>query len=315
MPLSPIPEPRVAGRTRATAVPLAWMEYGPALAPRLLVLHGGPGADHRYLLPQMLRLAAHHDLLFYDQRGSGASGGTEAHDGPVTWRTHVEDLGAIVRERLGGAPATIVGYSWGGLLALLYLIESARGTAPALTAPERLVLIAPAPATRAERAAFEAEFARRQAATAGPRAALAASGLRERDPAAYARRAFELSVSGYFADPTRARDLTPFRVVGRVQQSVWASLGAYDLYPALQALADAGRVPPALVVHGRDDPIPLAASERLARTIGATLVVLDDCGHVPYVEQPDQLFGAIDTFLAATGAGAAAPIGAAGGPP
>jgi proline iminopeptidase len=314
MPPKPISEPRVAGWTQTTAVPLAWMEYGPAHAPPLLLLHGGPGADHRYLLPQMLRLAAQHDVLFYDQRGGGAPGRAPQSDpGPVTWRTQVEDLSAVVRERLRDAPPTIVGYSWGGLLALLYLIESARDPDAAPIPPERLVLIAPAPATRAERAEFEAELARRQAATVGPRTALTASGLRERDPGAYAQQAFELSVSGYFADPARAHDLTPFRIVGRTQGSVWASLGAYDLYPALRTLADAGRVPPTLIVHGRNDPIPLAASERLAHTLGATLVVLDRCGHVPYVEQPDALFGAIDNFLAATGAGAAAPSVATGG--
>ncbi len=53
----PIPPPRGSGFTRTTPVPLYWCTYGPRDAPRLLVLHGGPGADHRYLLPQMLRLA------------------------------------------------------------------------------------------------------------------------------------------------------------------------------------------------------------------------------------------------------------------
>jgi pimeloyl-ACP methyl ester carboxylesterase len=32
--------------------------------------------------------------------------------------------------------------------------------------------------------------------------------------------------------------------------------------------------------------------------LGAELVVLDDSGHVPYVEQPDALFAAIERFLA-----------------
>jgi pimeloyl-ACP methyl ester carboxylesterase len=31
----------------------------------------------------------------------------------------------------------------------------------------------------------------------------------------------------------------------------------------------------------------------------ARLVLLDDCGHVPYVEQPARLFAAVDEFLAA----------------
>ena len=57
---------------------------------------------------------------------------------------------------------------------------------------------------------------------------------------------------------------------------------------------------PVLIVHGREDPIPLASSEAIARGIfGATLVVLEACGHVPYVEAPDALFAAIDHFLSA----------------
>ena len=52
-----VPAPRAAGYTSTTAVPLFWAAYGRAGSPRLLVLHGGPGADHEYLLPQMLDLA------------------------------------------------------------------------------------------------------------------------------------------------------------------------------------------------------------------------------------------------------------------
>ena len=87
--------------------------------------------------------------------------------------------------------------------------------------------------------AFEAEFARRQQGPAIQRlrAELAASGLKERDPEAYRQRAFELSVAGYFADPGRAADLTPFRVTGRVQQSVWESLGEFDLSSSLAVRA------------------------------------------------------------------------------
>jgi proline iminopeptidase len=124
------------------------------------------------------------------------------------------------------------------------------------------------------------------------RAELQASGLRERDPAAHRQRAFELSVAGYFADPARAADLTPFRVTGRVQTQVWESLGDFDLAPALREV----RVP-ALVIHGRQDPIPLASSEAAAHALGAELIVLEDCGHVPYVEARDALFGALRTFL------------------
>jgi proline iminopeptidase len=242
----------------------------------------------------MLDLAHDHELILYDQRGGGRSrGDSNTNATPVTWQTHVEDLAAVVTE-LGASPLELVGYSWGGLLALLYAIEAAAGrVSPAVS---RLVLVDPAPVTRAFRERFEKEFAARQA---GPvikqmRDDLAASGLRESDPDAFRHRSFELSVAGYFADPRRARDLTPFRVVGRVQQSIWESLGDFDL--TRPGSLDSIRSP-TLVVHGRQDPIPLESSEAAAKSLQSPLVVLEDCGHVPYVEQPQQLFAAINSFL------------------
>ena len=237
----------------------------------------------------MLRLGENYDLTFYDQRGGGRSKSDSRT--PITWQTHVEDLGRIAAEQ-GFEPLSIVGYSWGGMLALLYAIEQRRN--PHLIAPARMVLIDPAGLTSEYRRQFDAEFARRQASPEIQRLReeLAASGLRERDPAAYRQRAFELSVAGYFADPRKATDLTPFRVIGRIQQSVWASLGDFNLIRELTGIKI-----PSIIIHGRDDPIPLASSSEAAHALGTELVVLDDCGHVPYVEQPDRLFAALEPFL------------------
>ncbi|HWL40351.1 MAG TPA: alpha/beta fold hydrolase [Gemmatimonadaceae bacterium] len=288
----PIPPPREEGQTTTTAAPLYWVRYGQPGAPRLLVLHGGPGADHCYLLPQMLHLGERYDLLFYDQRGGGRSK-SDARV-PITWRTHVEDLAAVVEE-FQLEPLSILGYSWGAMLALLYLVEARNSTE--LRSPSRLALISPAPLTREHRRQFEAEFGRRQQAPEiqRQREELAASGLRERDPEAYRQRAFELGVAGYFRDPSNARHLTPFRVVGRVQQSVWESLADFDLVSKI-----AGVRVPSIIVSGRDDPIPTASTLDAARSLGTKPVLLDECGHVPYVEQPRGLFAALDTFLDAT---------------
>ena len=286
--------PDSSGFTTTTTVPLYWARYGAPSTPSLLVLHGGPGADYEYLLPQMLELADSYQLVFYDQRGGGRSRTDDRT--PITWRTHVEDLAALVDEQ-GINPLSIVGYSWGALLAMLFAIEAARDAR--LPGPGRLVLIDPAPVTRSYRIAFESEFARRQSAAdvVALRDELAASGLRERDPDAYRHRTFELSVAGYFAVPSAAKDLTPFRVVGRVQQSVWDSLGDFDL---LQPGALDSVSVPALVLHGSADPIPLASSEAAAAALRAKLIVIPGAGHVPYVEQPDQLFAAIREFLRTT---------------
>jgi proline iminopeptidase len=250
----------------------------------VVVLHGGPGAHHDYLLPNFDALARGRELIYYDQRGGGRS--PVPRETPVGWQEHVADLEAL-RIVWGQEQLTLAGYSWGGLLALLYAVQHPKRV-------RRLALISPAPAWREARLEFEHRFNERNL---GPelqrrRAELRASGLRERDSAAYAQRLFELSVAAYFYNPALARNLTPFRVTGRTQQEVWASLGDYDLRPALTTLAV-----PAMVLHGESDPIPIDTARAVAELLGAEFHSLSECGHVPYVEAFDEFARLLDGFL------------------
>jgi len=252
--------------------------------PPVVVLHGGPGADHGYLLPGFDLLATGRTLIFYDQRGGGRS--PVERDVPVGWQEQVADLEAL-RGIWQLETLTIAGYSWGGLLAMLYAIHHPDQVS-------RLALVSPAPSWRAARAEFEDEFSRRNLdpALQAQRKVLRESGLREQDPDAYQKRLFELSVVPYFHDPALASDLTPFRVTGRTQQDVWQSLGNYDLRPALRALTL-----PSLVMHGTSDPIPLETARVTADCLKAEFFPLDRCGHVPYVERPDAFRQILDGFL------------------
>jgi proline iminopeptidase len=253
--------------------------------PTVIALHGGPGASHDYLRPQFDLLARHRTILYYDQRGAGRS--DAPREVPLGWREHVADLAAIASAALH-PPVTLLGFSWGGLLALLFAIEY-----PDLV--ERLALVAPAGTHPQVRARFEQILAARQAAPdiAEARAALSRSGLRERDPDAFWRRAFELSVAGYFRDAGRARNLTPFRVAARAQRAVWESLEGMDLRPRLPGItADT------LVLHGRFDPVPLESSEEIVALMPhARLVVFEDSGHALYAEEPARFAHVLDAFL------------------
>lgn len=252
--------------------------------PLLPILHGGPGASHDYLRPGFDAIGAGRTLIYYDQRGGGQS--PVPREVPVGWREHVADLEAL-RIEWGLERIPLVGYSWGGLLAMLYATEH----------PDRvayLVLVSPAPAWKVAREEFERRFSER---TMSPdlqaaRAELRASGLRERDPAAHQQRLFELSVAGYFHDPARASELTPFRVVGRTQKEVWESLGEYDLRPALRGLSV-----PACVLIGDDDPIPPESAREAADCLGAEFHLLPACGHVPYVEALEPMTRIVTTFI------------------
>jgi proline iminopeptidase len=206
---------------------------------------------------------------------------------PVGWTEQVADLEALRRfwalDRM-----TLAGYSWGGLLALLYALELPDQV-------ERLALVSPAPTWRAARERFEQTFSKRNLDPVfqEERRALRESGLRERDPGAFQQRIFELSVAPYFHDPARARELTPFRVVGRTQQEVWASLGDYDLRPRLPEI----RGIPSLVLHGESDPIPIEVAGTTAELIGAAFHRLPRCGHVPYVEAFSEFERIVGDFL------------------
>ena len=250
-----------------------------------VVLHGGPGAHHDYLLPGFDALAEGRELLYYDQRGGGRS--PVAWNVPVGWTEQVADLEAL-RVRWGFERLTLAGYSWGGLLALLYALAHPGRV-------ERLALVSPAPTWRAARERFEATFAHRNLDPTfqEARRQLRESGLRERDPAAHQQRIFELSVAPYFYDPARATALTPFRVTGRTQQEVWASLGDYDLRPRLAEL----RAVPSLVIHGEEDPIPIEAARTTAELTGAAFHALPQCGHVPYVEAFEEFRRLVGEFL------------------
>lgn len=283
---TPIPAPAADGRTRTTPVPLYWASWGPADARPLLLLHGGPGATHEYLLPQMLRLADRHRVIAYDQRGGGRS---RADDAPAAgWREHVADLGGVARELLPGESPVLVGYSWGAMLAMLYAIEAAAGRiAPA---PARLALVSPGAITAAWKAETDATFAARGRSPAVQAMRAAAGAIA--DPAARAQAVFDAAVAPWFHDPAAATRMTRFRLMERAQRTVWESLGDYDLRPGLRTVHL-----PALVVAGREDPIPLASAQAAAEALGARCVVLDACGHVPYVEAAAPLFAALEAFL------------------
>lgn len=256
--------------------------------PLVVVLHGGPGAHHDYLLPQFDRLARGRTLFYYDQRGGGKS--PVPREVPVGWREQVADLDAL-RDDLKIERLTLCGYSWGGLLAVLYLLEHPGRV-------ERLALVSPASITAKYREEFERRFAERMSAPEIVRAReeLRASDLRQRDPAAYQRRAFALSVAGYFRDPSEAVNLTPFRVTARTQQAVWASLGEFDLRPRLREYSSLVPPPPSLILHGTFDPIPIEASRELAELLKARMVELP-VGHCPHVEATEEFVSALDGFL------------------
>ncbi|KAF8172898.1 proline iminopeptidase [Pholiota molesta] len=95
-------------------------------SPPLIVLHGGPGLSHDYLLP-ISDISPSRPVIFYDQLGNARS--THVHDKvnlKAFWTIELflDELGNLLRHfGILQAEFDLIGHSWGGMLALEFEIR------------------------------------------------------------------------------------------------------------------------------------------------------------------------------------------------
>lgn len=265
----------------------------------IIVVHGGPDFDHAYLLPEMDRLAESFRLVYYDQRGRGRSFSGEVPE-DVDLAGEIDDLDAV-RESFGLETVALLGHSWGALLAMEYTTRLPHRAS-------HLILMNSAPASHAGLLAFRAHL------------------QRQRSPEQSARMTALRSDPGHRAGDVRA-DLEYYRIhfgsalrrsdqldslIARLRSAVtnegivaaraiedrlyaqtWDSED-YDLIARLGGL----RIP-TLLIHGDHDLVPIDIAREVADAIsGSRFVVLPECGHFAYLEQPDQVRAAVVELLA-----------------
>jgi proline iminopeptidase len=98
--------------------------FGNPDSPMLVILHGGPGADYRYLL-NCEEFAEHgYYVIFYDQRGSGLS--KRESKGSYTLQLMFDDLSGIIAHYRTSADQKVIllGHSWGAMLATAYINQN-----------------------------------------------------------------------------------------------------------------------------------------------------------------------------------------------
>lgn len=83
----------------------------------VVLLHGGWGAEHSYLLDACQGLEDHYRFVLYDQRGSLRS---PCPEDQISVEKHIEDLDKV-RKELGLERMTLIGHSMGTFLAMSYL--------------------------------------------------------------------------------------------------------------------------------------------------------------------------------------------------
>lgn len=257
----------------------------------IIVVHGGPGLDHEYLQPGLDALGTRNTLIYYDQRGTGRS--SAALDAStISFDAFVEDIDAL-REALGHERVSVLGHSFGSLIALEY----------ARRYPDRtraLILMNPVePGSR-----YQEETARRQEQRRSEEVAEEMTELRAseafaaRDPATLSR-FYRLAFRPVVKDPAIVEELdldlagTTARQGQEVARLLGGSLGTvewWDRLPSIEA--------PTLVLHGRYDAPPMDMARELAEAFPLGTFEVLDAGHFPFAEDRQGLLSAVSSFFA-----------------
>jgi proline iminopeptidase len=293
-----LPAPPTEGRAPGDGAALFYRMVGSG--PDVLVMiHGGPGMDMGYMLPDFHPLEQRHRLLFYDQRGSGRSELLRDDAGLYTMERHVADLEAL-RRHFGLERMTLVAHSFGPAIAASYAMAHPDRVA-------RMILIGPVPPRAAD---METRYAAGidSRLTSDERAELAKLGdamVHGADPVAACRAYWAIGVKPRLARPELASKITgdfcsssPAAIRSGMAVAgphTSESLGAWDFRPGLARV-----VAPTLIIHGEAEAIPMDLVEEWTTALPhARLVKIPGASHFPYVERPDLVWPAIEAFLQA----------------
>jgi proline iminopeptidase len=257
----------------------------------LLLMHGGPGADHWTMLP-FRRCADQFTLVFYDHRCNGRSQGAPVSS--MTFENLTADADAL-RQKLGFKRWAVLGHSFGGQVALEYALRypgslshlllldtggdsrwSQQNAADLLAkrgySPKKVELV---------RRWFNGQFAPREMLPILMRIG-----------------------SAYSYHPSlwlTARDLARGEWHSKMRPEALIFAGRYLLkgWTVMDRLGEI--TAPTLVMAGRGDFVfpPEHQLELAAAIPHARLQIIERAGHNPHSEQPAEVMAAIRGFISA----------------
>lgn len=223
-------------------------------------------------------------VVTYDQRGMGRSTSPPPEASNYDLMKYVGDL-AAVQKTVGVESVSLLGHSWGGLVALRY----------ATVYPERvgsIVLMGSGPPTWEGIVRGQASFGQRLQK-------LQQEGIIPQD---LQQASIEVILPAYFSNPkfwfSPDDEGGPIEYNDTVYRLTLSTLEGYDITADMAKLNH--RV---LILWGEDDPFGFAMAEETKRALSKAkveFVVLKKCGHF-WHECPDEFFGRVRAFLGLPG--------------
>lgn len=259
----------------------------------LLALHGGPGMAHDYV-GNLADLADQRIVVFYDQLGCGRS---DRPDDPSLWTMERSVAEVVaVREALGLDQVHLFGNSWGGWLAMQYVLDRQ----PSLVS---LTISSSPPSV--------------------PRAVREMNELRRLLPAEVQRTLEDHEARSFFDCPEYTAAIMVFykRHLCRLEQwpegveysmgpgfgsgpylTMWGpsefgpvtgNLDGWDITDRLGEI----KVPTLLTVGRHDEMWPSHMADMQAGIPGSELVIFEESSHMAFVEEREAYIATMNRFL------------------
>jgi proline iminopeptidase len=271
----------------------------------LMILHGGPGASHDYFLPYLIPLARHHRLIFIDERGSGRSQTLENASG-YTVENMVEDVESV-RQSLGLGRISLLGHSYGGVLAQAYALKYQKNLS-------HLILGSTFSSTKAINEVFVRMKENMPAELRDRINKMEADGLyghgkdyeKNRYTNEYMIAAWGEGYFPYVYQNHPDANYDPVdsgKMSWDLYREMWGSHGEFVIDGNLKSVEYTDRlhsirVPTLILVGDHDESDPSMSRTMNQKIAGSKLVILPKSGHMTFIDQPGMFEKAVDDFLA-----------------
>ncbi len=257
----------------------------------ILLLAGGPGNSADQLSDIAKRLSTTNQCILFEQRGTGKSHTSPMDSTTINLDQAMNDI-TLLLGKLGVAKVTILGHSWGAMLAMSYAIKNP-------TAVERLILIGPGALDMSEfalvgddimsRASKDEKLFMNQAEDSMAHNTASKELLK-----AYSKTMFRF----FFFDPLTVDSM--WQIVKCTANDTVLELMMQDLARTNYNLRDGvSKLDiPMLVVCGRQDPVGLFPTFEIKElNAKAKISWIEKSGHFPWAERPEAFYTEVASFL------------------
>ena len=259
----------------------------------IYIISGGPGFTPYYMKPMTAELSQKYQTVLIHQRGTGQTK-VLLNEQTINMDEYVKDIKAI-KEKLNHKKITLLGHSWGGMLAMNY----------AAIHPDeidKLILVSSGSPDLSFYNFFVDNLHSKLSEDDqySSQALLRLFGQAEKG--IEANQVFleyqNLLTKAYFYDKSKAKGIgiltaedfnvaafnLIFNAMYKGNWDIKQKLGGINIHT--------------LIIHGRQDPVGMETPHLINQTIkGSKLSIIEKCGHFPWIEQPDIFFKTINEFI------------------